>query len=218
MTLDEIALKHKTDKSSKGHGYCEFYEQYLGKLRDQPIILMEAGVGGYKFPDRGGESLRTWREYFSNENALVIGFDLYSKRDVNIPGAKIYQGAQDDETFLNWLVEYDGQPDVFIDDASHVNPLTIRTFEIMFPLLKPGGIYIIEDIHTGLWTTPQDPENDYKGNPEPMANGTILHYIARLTYGLHADTIRPDYRGPFDGHIESMHIYRNTCLIKKRKQ
>lgn len=210
MTLDQIALKHGTDKSSKGHGYCDFYEQYLLSLRDKPITLIEAGIGGYEHADRGGESLRMWREYFPV--AKVIGFDLHAKPRLYVPGTIIYQGSQDDETFIQWMVQQEGQPDVFIDDASHINALTIRTFEIMFPHVKPGGIYIIEDIHTGLW------KDNYGGNPEPMASGTILHFISRLTYGMHADTMLPEYRGPWDGHIESIHIHRNTCLIKKRKQ
>jgi len=208
MTLDQIALKHKTDKASNGHNYCHFYEQFLGPLRAKPITLIDAGIGGYEYPDRGGESLRMWREYFPV--ATVIGFDLHGKPSLYVPGTVIYQGSQDDEAFVKEMIEREGQPDVFIDDASHINALTIRTFEIMFPHLKPGGIYIVEDIHTGLWV------DNYSGNPEPMVPGTILHYLARLTYGLHADTMQPDQRGPFDGHIESMHFYRNTCLIKKR--
>lgn len=35
--------------------------------------------------------------------------------------------------------------DIVIDDASHVLTTTTRSFEMLFPRLRPGGIYVIED-------------------------------------------------------------------------
>jgi cephalosporin hydroxylase len=35
--------------------------------------------------------------------------------------------------------------DIVVDDASHLLEPTTATFEILFPRLRPGGIYIIED-------------------------------------------------------------------------
>lgn len=39
----------------------------------------------------------------------------------------------------------DSRIDVVIDDASHMYGQTVATFETLFPLLRPGGRYIIED-------------------------------------------------------------------------
>lgn len=42
--------------------------------------------------------------------------------------------------------EYGDEPlDVVIDDASHVYSLTRASFETLFPRLRPGGTYVIED-------------------------------------------------------------------------
>lgn len=39
-----------------------------------------------------------------------------------------------------------GQPaDVVIDDASHLYGPTLASFEALFPLVRPGGVYVIED-------------------------------------------------------------------------
>jgi hypothetical protein len=51
-----------------------------------------------------------------------------------------------------------------IDDGSHVNELTIKTFEYVFPKLQAGSIYVIEDTHScyeaALWTWPGMQYND----------------------------------------------------------
>ena len=36
---------------------------------------------------------------------------------------------------------------MILDDASHINELTLRSFEMLFDHLKLGGFYIIEDTH-----------------------------------------------------------------------
>lgn len=41
--------------------------------------------------------------------------------------------------------EFDGPLDLVLDDASHLYAPTKRSFEILFPHLRPGGLYIIED-------------------------------------------------------------------------
>ncbi len=46
----------------------------------------------------------------------------------------------------------DTPPDLVIDDASHLLDLTRSTFEILFPRLRPGGTYVIEDWGFGLFT------------------------------------------------------------------
>ena len=48
--------------------------------------------------------------------------------------------------------EFGASPlDVVIDDASHLYKTTRRTFEIAFPLLRPGGLYVIEDWGWAHW-------------------------------------------------------------------
>ena len=41
--------------------------------------------------------------------------------------------------------DFNGQLDLVIDDASHLYTETKKSFEILFPLLKAGGLYVIED-------------------------------------------------------------------------
>ena len=52
---------------------------------------------------------------------------------------------------------------LIIDDAGHSANEQIKNFEILFPILKPGGIYSIEDVEK------------FQGNTE------ILDYFKDLT-------------------------------------
>lgn len=56
--------------------------------------------------------------------------------------------AQEDVATVRRLVDEDmkGEPiDLVIDDASHMYAPTLASFECLFPLIRPGGAYIIED-------------------------------------------------------------------------
>lgn len=58
-----------------------------------------------------------------------------------------YYTSQDDEAALTAILEkdFDGPLDLVLDDASHDYFLTRSSFEILFPRLRPGGCYVIED-------------------------------------------------------------------------
>ncbi len=50
-----------------------------------------------------------------------------------------------------WQTEFRAPLDLVIDDASHLYGPTKTSFETLFPLLRPGGLYIIEDWAWGHW-------------------------------------------------------------------
>jgi hypothetical protein len=209
MTLDQLAIEAKTDKASNGHNYTKVYETYLERHRYEPLVIWELGIGGYQHPDRGGESLKLWNDYFPN--AKIVGVDYYQKDGLGNFRTVIAQGSQDDEEFLKGLVRHWGLPDLIIDDASHVCPLTIKSFEILFPILKPGGLYFCEDVHTSFWM-------EYKGHPDPAEHGTVgttLNFFQKLTAQLSQDTLQPEFRNSYAGYLDFIHFYRNLVIIKK---
>lgn len=222
-TLREIALKHGTDKAGGStdpgrHEYCEAYEQFLGHLRwhtdsagiTRPNVftLLELGVGGEEHPDRGGQSLRTWREYFPH--ARIHGVDLYEKT-FQVPGCEIHMGSQDDVDFLQNLIKKIGHPEVIIDDASHVNIMTVSSFMILFPMLKPGGIYVVEDVHTSYW------ERIYGGGWHTL---TAMEYFKHQADGLnemHWRESKPCHWLPdLMPGIESITFFKEIIFIRKK--
>ena len=133
--LEEIGFRHGTDKSKLCHDYLDIYEQFFAPLRDEPITLMELGV-------QYGCSLRTWREYFSA--ATIVGVDHLPLMTETLAKTFLYQCDQADPRLPAMLGER--RFDVIIDDCSHRSANTIASFKLLWPLLKPGGIYIIEDL------------------------------------------------------------------------
>ena len=53
-----------------------------------------------------------------------------------------------------------------VDDASHLYEPTKKSFETLFPLLRPGGLYIIEDWAWAHWQEFQTPEHPWARETE----------------------------------------------------
>lgn len=147
-SLHELGLEHGTDKASV-HRYLDFYERWLGKWRNEPVRVLEMGV-------LGGNSLRMWDEYFPNPEARIYGLELeaaYWKPGLDSKMGVIV-GSQSDHRIADSFVE---QFDVIVDDAGHFGRDQMIALELWLPKVKPGGIYIIEDLHAGYWP-------EYNGN------------------------------------------------------
>jgi predicted O-methyltransferase YrrM len=77
-----------------------------------------------------------------------------------LKGRFLHFGAsQTDEALLRDVVrrELNGRLDLVVDDASHRYDFSRRSFEILFPLLRPGGVYVVEDWAWSHQTAHQQP-------------------------------------------------------------
>ena len=137
-TLDRLAKKHGTDKSSDIHNYCVKYEKYLPFKRHEEINILEIGV-------LDGKSLLTWKEYFYR--AYILGIDINSDcKKYEEPRISIEIGSQDDGKFLSRTWQQYGPFDMILDDGSHMNSHVIYSFQHLWDSVKPGGVYIVEDL------------------------------------------------------------------------
>ncbi|MBQ0804735.1 MAG: hypothetical protein KBT65_07705 [Sulfitobacter sp.] len=143
--LDKLAHDMGTDKSSRTHDYMRLYEFLFKPFKDEEFCFMELGVG---LPRINAASLRSWRQFFTK--ARIVGVDN-DKRVEKFSGDefKIRIGDASDPAFLTELSET-YQPSIVLDDASHKWSHQITAFKTMFPLLPPGGLYVIEDIFTSF--------------------------------------------------------------------
>ena len=192
--LNALAVIWGTDKARGQHGYTNHYTRLI--KRRSVRCMLEIGIGGYEDPTVGGSSLLMWRNYFPK--ATVYGLDIHEKR-VNAPRIIVLQGDQSDPESLERAVAHCPPFDLIIDDGSHIASHTLTTFETLFPKLRPGGVYAIEDLHTSYAT-------DFGGGP-PGAPGTALELIKTLV-----DRVQPE-SGVHD--LADLHVFDNLVIIRK---
>jgi len=136
--------KEKTGKvSDKWESYLPYYDSLFEKYRSQNLNLLEIGV-------QNGGSLETWKTFFKNA-ACLIGCDIderCGKLEYDDPRVHIVVGDINQQKTANQIMAICPTFDIVIDDGSHVSDDILSTFFGYFPLLKAGGIYLIEDTHT----------------------------------------------------------------------
>lgn len=128
-----------TDKFESG-----YVEVYQGLSRTLPTDANICEIGVYQ-----GGSLDLWLSLF-HQSKTIVGVDIN-------PDARWPEGTlkivtdQQDPTLPRQLQVF--APDgyhLIVDDASHEGQRTWKTFTNLWPLVKPGGYYVIEDWCVGF--------------------------------------------------------------------
>lgn len=142
--LESIFMAHDGRPTGKWRHYFRVYEEEFGSVPHHDVKLLEIGVAE-------GGSLQIWRK-FLGEKAVIFGVDINpASRALDTADLPVRIGSQNDPEFLRRIVSEMGGLDIVIDDGSHVGADQIASFKALFPLLAPGGVYIIEDVHTAYW-------------------------------------------------------------------
>ena len=149
----------------KVKGLIKQYADLLGSRQQfRPNHILELGIWG-------GGSAAFWFECFKPAKHVAIDimknrdseyFSRYIKSNGLEDRMKTYWGVDqaDSRTLLDIVHQEFGAPlDLVIDDASHSYGPTRTSFETLFPLLRPGGLYVIEDWAWAHWPEFQSPDH-----------------------------------------------------------
>ena len=141
-SLQTLYAQHQGKVSDKWSSYLSLYELILGPVRHSVHSVLEIGV-------QNGGSLALWAEYFSLAQHIV-GCDIDPK----------CANLQYDDPRIHVVVNDATQPsthdqierlcatfDVVIEDGSHIPREVIVAFLRYWPMVKPGGVFIAEDLH-----------------------------------------------------------------------
>ena len=185
-TLDEIGRSQNTDKASlfrdprdsqtkTGNDYLRHYDRELTSLRAEPLLLVELGIG---YGAEAGNSLRMWDEYFTHRHAQIVGVDIESVHKA-MAGDRISIEIGDcgSVEFLEQLAAAYPSADVIVDDASHYWTHQVTAFNTLFRALKPGGLYIVEDMGTSFGNEVREVYGA-PGGPDMFA--VLLTYASHL--------------------------------------
>jgi hypothetical protein len=203
--LNRLALIFGTDKWGS-HWYTQHYQRYFGPLKKKRLNLLEIGVGGYENPDEGGESLRMWKAYF--RKSRIVAIDIRDKAHFSEHRVDVRQCDQTDAEALHRLSSEYGGFDIIIDDGSHINEDVVKTFNVLFPLLRQDGVYVVEDTQTAYWPT----WGGGIGNPQ-----TSMAFFKGLVDGLNyveypIANYDPSY---FDQNVVELAFFHNLIFIRK---
>jgi SAM-dependent methyltransferase len=153
-----IMTWHGSDKGRGWHNYTTIYSSLFDQRFSEPLQILEIGLGTNNpnlistmgVAGRPGASLRGWRELFPH--ARIYGADI--DRDI------LFQEDRINTFFCDQLDcaaidELWSQPgllggaDIIIDDGLHRFEGNASFLDHSLEHLRPGGVYVIEDISNG---------------------------------------------------------------------
>jgi hypothetical protein len=135
------AAARETDKGPSQHNYTELYERLFLEWKNEPITIFEIGIAS-------GGSLKMWQQYFSH--ARIFAVDIEPKTQFDNPRVRTFIADQADRGQLKPAIEASGRPHILIDDGGHTMEQQQISLGYLFPHVREGGYYVIEDVHTSL--------------------------------------------------------------------
>lgn len=209
----------KADFVTREQKFWEIYNAYLPKKRSTRFDLVEIGVFW-------GESIKVFAEHYFN--ARILGLDL-KMNEIDFSKYKNVSYETCDQANKTHMIEvvskFSAAPDIIIDDASHIGSLTLSTFQTLFPLLKNGGLYIIEDWMTGYrddWADGKEAETHRTREDGGFTShdygmvGVIKQIIDYIDINnINNKQWAPDEATAAPPVIESLMIHRGQVIIVK---
>jgi hypothetical protein len=195
--LWEYFASHKEGNGIwKWEHYFDVYHRHLSQFVGREVNLLEIGI-------YSGGSLGMWRSYFG-ERSHIYGVDIEDAcRAYEDEHVSVFIGDQADRSFWVDSKEEVRGIDILIDDGGHTAEQQQVSLEEMLPYLRPGGVYVCEDVHgrynqfaafaAGL----VDELNEVRRIPGPLLQSEVT---------------------PFQASVYSLHFYPYIMVIEKHQR
>ena len=189
----------------EGHGiwkwqhYFEIYDRHFSRFRGTDVHIVEIGI-------YSGGSLEMWRHYFG-PRARIYGVDIQPAcKAYESESIKVFIGDQGDRAFWRQFRVQVPQVDIVIDDGGHQAEQQIVTCEELLPYMRPGGVYLCEDLH----------------HASNRFAGYIYGFASNLnaSHGWEQDLDDPGQRlvckaTAFQSAVRAVHLYPLVTVIEK---
>ncbi|KAL7501919.1 hypothetical protein ACHAWX_000400 [Stephanocyclus meneghinianus] len=144
QSVEGLMYKYGSDKSRDDHGYTKLYHMIFSSVRFSVTNITEVGISA-------GQSLQAWYRYFPSAEIHAFDVKWYAENKVKDNLAFLHRVKPhilnilevEDITSLGFLPE---SMDIIIEDGPHTLDSQQVFLVKLFPLVKPGGFYVIEDI------------------------------------------------------------------------
>ncbi|PSJ17747.1 class I SAM-dependent methyltransferase [Nitrosomonas supralitoralis] len=215
LLLDDLVFRimHQNTGDWTGGEHFIFYkiqpliDQYAHYFRRrcdfQPKNIFELGI-------YDGGSIVFWHELFKPHKHVAVDladridgsyFQKYlMSRGLSDRIQTVWKTNQADKSKLSHLIKtlFEAPPDLIIDDASHLYEPTLASFEALFPLMAPGGLYIIEDWAWGHW-------RDFVAPREWAGKKPLTQLVTELTESV----------GSWTNIISDIAIYQGFIAVER---
>ena len=123
----------------KWEHYFDIYHRHLQRFVGTRVDLLEIGIFS-------GGSIDMWTSYLGGE-CHIYGVDIDpSCTAYERPNVSVLIGDQQDRSFWTQFKRQVSGVDILIDDGGHTPEQQMVTLEEMLPHVRPGGVYLCEDV------------------------------------------------------------------------
>ena len=152
MPLEPCGFRPFFDHNLEGPGIHKWlhsfavYEREFGRwcdaARSPKFRMLEIGI-------QSGGSMKMWLTAFGKRLELLVGVDVdpatrtWQSLASNV---RVEISSQADAQLWARLENKFGGFDIILDDGSHIEEDIVKTYVEGFRLVRPGGVYVIEDI------------------------------------------------------------------------
>jgi hypothetical protein len=204
---DVNPLEEYFDSVTEGRGiwkwthYFDIYHRHFQKFVGKPVAVVEIGV-------LSGGSLTMWKNYFG-PHCSVYGIDIRPEcKAYEDDRTRIFIGDQADRSFWRSFRNEVMDFDIVIDDGGHLPEQQIVTLEETLPYIRPGGVYLCEDVHGG--------HNRFAAYVHGLST-TLNSFVLAQEHECETDDDTV-LTSPFQQSIGSIHTYPFVTVIEKRTQ
>lgn len=152
MTLNETFNRFGSDKGNSvgaSHNYAPIYEKWFDAHKNDKVTFMEVGIDY-------GQSAGAWHDYFANGQIFMVDYRDFSS--YNKDRLQCFTANQSNFSDMLTVANKVNDLDFFVDDGGHCMDHQQLTFGALFPKMKIGGLFFIEDTHTSNWNPLTQPE------------------------------------------------------------
>jgi hypothetical protein len=213
---------YSADQGTKPPAYYLRYDEVFRNKDFIPRTMLEVGV-------HMGESTKVFSSVYPDLSIVAVDLKTYDIDFSDYPRVTYLQADQSDQLNLRSICEkhFPDGIDLVIDDASHIGYLSKLTFDAVFPYVKKGGLYIVEDWGTGYWDDWPDGSR-YQEFPVTMHDGHLPKRISSHDCGMVGfvkslvdltgeDDIRPAQAAPrLHAHrVRTLEVSPGICIAQK---
>lgn len=219
--ISEIFRLHTGNISDKWQSYLDIYDSLLADWEGRDVNCLEIGI-------QNGGFVEILSKHFG-DNAVIVGCDIdercssisFAPKNIHL----VIGDIRSRDTVQN-IAKISPMFDLVIDDGSHQSEDIALAFVLLFSLVAPGGIYVIEDLACSYWAS----HGGGLWNDQSSMSflKSLVDVLNREHWGLDigawevpAETVgiaHDELTGAHLEQIESIEFRNSFCVIRKAKK